>query len=76
MFVIVVNIHNITVTSKILGWQITVLMKIYWGDARERLCEAIDQVPLDSLTLGNRGLGPLQRCLLFQPMLRFFTFLI
>ncbi|KAG4381411.1 hypothetical protein AAZX31_15G134900 [Glycine max] len=43
---------------------IVVLMKIYWGDARERLCEAIDHVPLDYLTLGNRGLGTLQRVIM------------
>ncbi|XP_047179259.1 universal stress protein PHOS34-like [Vigna umbellata] len=43
---------------------IMVIMKIYWGDAREKLCEAIDQVPLDYLTLGNRGLGPLQRVIM------------
>ena len=60
------NFHYMRVSSKILGWQITVIMKIYWGDAREKLCLAVDQVPLDYLTIGNRGLGPLQRCLLFQ----------
>ncbi|XP_014491537.1 universal stress protein PHOS34-like [Vigna radiata var. radiata] len=43
---------------------ITVIMKVYWGDAREKLCEAVDQVPLDHLTLGNRGLGPLQRVIM------------
>ncbi|KAL2341675.1 hypothetical protein Fmac_009615 [Flemingia macrophylla] len=40
------------------------LMKIYWGDAREKLCEAIDHIPLDHLTMGNRGLGPLQRVIM------------
>ncbi|CAJ1963192.1 unnamed protein product [Sphenostylis stenocarpa] len=43
---------------------IMVLMKIYWGDAREKLCEAVDQVPLDSLIMGNRGLGTLQRVIM------------
>ncbi|KAJ1380591.1 UspA [Sesbania bispinosa] len=39
---------------------VVVLLKIYWGDAREKILEAIDHVPLDSITLGNRGLGPLK----------------
>ncbi|XP_020205354.1 universal stress protein PHOS32 [Cajanus cajan] len=43
---------------------IVALMKIYWGDARDKLCEAIDHVPLDYLTMGNRGLGPLQRVIM------------
>ncbi|KAL2341676.1 hypothetical protein Fmac_009616 [Flemingia macrophylla] len=43
---------------------IVVLIKIYWGDAREKLCEAIDHVPLDYLTVGNRGLGKIKRAIL------------
>ncbi|KAK7332695.1 hypothetical protein VNO80_29450 [Phaseolus coccineus] len=43
---------------------IMVIMKIYWGDAREKLCDAVTQVPLDSITMGNRGLGPLQRVIM------------
>ncbi|XP_010267982.1 PREDICTED: universal stress protein PHOS32-like [Nelumbo nucifera] len=44
--------------------KVTVVMKIYWGDPRERLCEAIDTVPLTHLVIGNRGLGKLKRVLL------------
>ncbi|KAL7144361.1 hypothetical protein ABFS83_07G006400 [Erythranthe nasuta] len=44
--------------------EITVLMKIYWGDAREKLCESIDNVPLDSLVIGNRGLGKIKRAIM------------
>ncbi|KAK7246268.1 hypothetical protein RIF29_41130 [Crotalaria pallida] len=40
------------------------LMKIYWGDPREKLLEAIDHVNLDTLSIGNRGLGPLRRAIM------------
>lgn len=36
-------------------------MKIFWGDAREKICEAIDKIPLSCLVIGNRGLGKLKR---------------
>ncbi|XP_039015580.1 universal stress protein YxiE-like [Hibiscus syriacus] len=44
--------------------QVEVLMKIYWGDPREKLCEAIDKIPLSCLIVGNRGLSKLKRVLL------------
>ncbi|KAK7303685.1 hypothetical protein RJT34_14598 [Clitoria ternatea] len=43
---------------------IVMLMKIYWGDPREKICEAIDNIPLDHLTIGNRGLGTLKRAIM------------
>lgn len=33
------------------------VMKIYWGDAREKIVEAIDKIPLGLLVIGNRGLA-------------------
>lgn len=44
--------------------EVDVLMKIYWGDPREKICEAIDNIPLSCLIIGNRGLGSLQRVIL------------
>lgn len=41
-----------------------VLMKIYWGDAREKLCEAVDDIPLSCLVIGNRGLGKIKRAIM------------
>ncbi|CAA0829394.1 Adenine nucleotide alpha hydrolases-like superfamily protein [Striga hermonthica] len=44
--------------------EITVLLKIFWGDAREKICESIDKIPLDCLIIGNRGLGKLKRAIM------------
>ncbi|KAL6532534.1 hypothetical protein OROGR_014504 [Orobanche gracilis] len=44
--------------------QIIVLLKIFWGDAREKICESIDNIPLDCLVIGNRGLGKLKRAIM------------
>ncbi|ESQ48231.1 hypothetical protein EUTSA_v10021673mg [Eutrema salsugineum] len=43
---------------------ITVVMKIYWGDPREKISEAVEQIPLSSLVIGNRGLGGLKRMIM------------
>ncbi|GJM87006.1 hypothetical protein PR202_ga02916 [Eleusine coracana subsp. coracana] len=44
--------------------KVEVVAKIYWGDAREKLCEAVDDLKVDAFVLGCRGLGPLKRALL------------
>ncbi|XP_078168794.1 universal stress protein PHOS32-like [Carex rostrata] len=41
--------------------EVVVSMKVLYGDPREKICEAVDSIPLSCIVIGNRGLGKLQR---------------
>ncbi|CAA7045483.1 unnamed protein product [Microthlaspi erraticum] len=57
------GVHKVTCTLPRL-YQITVVMKIYWGDPREKICEAVEHIPLSSLVIGNRSLGGHKRMIM------------
>ncbi|XP_057513461.1 universal stress protein A-like protein isoform X2 [Actinidia eriantha] len=55
---------NLVISFGLAPVHVTVVGKIYWGDARDKLCEAVGGLKLDCLIMGSRGLGSIQRIVL------------
>lgn len=64
--------YNVTVSPDVVSSlaklhnskQVQVMGKVYYGDAKEKILDAITELPLDSLCMGSRGLGGLRKVFL------------
>ncbi|KAI3966258.1 hypothetical protein MKW92_034155 [Papaver armeniacum] len=57
-------LDTLDTTSRQKDNKVTIVAKIYWGDARDKICQAVEDLKLDSLVMGSRGLGIFHRIIM------------
>ncbi|XP_062230818.1 universal stress protein PHOS34-like [Phragmites australis] len=56
--------ETLDILNTVTKQEVMVVVKVLWGDPREKLCQAINDIPMSCLVIGSRGLGKLKRVLL------------
>ncbi|KAI3898932.1 hypothetical protein MKW92_030229 [Papaver armeniacum] len=57
-------LDTLDTTSRRKDNKVTVVSKMYWGDARDKICQAVEDLKFDFLVMGSRGLGTFHRIIM------------